>query len=217
MSGDAELLERWQAGDEASARDLLERYFPILYRFFRNKIDGDVGDLIQQTLFACSRYRGEIHTSFRAWILTIARHELYRELRKRQRRLGGEDFDASVHCVVDSATSPFSAAAKAQQGRLLLRALRHLPAELQVVLELHYWEDLSTKEMCEVLEIPQGTVKSRIRRAREQLEVALRSLAENPGEAETTIAGLETWARELRGQLGDAGGEPVSAADSVAG
>jgi RNA polymerase sigma-70 factor (ECF subfamily) len=56
-------------------------------------------------------------------------------------------------------------------------ALRRLPVELQVVVELHYWEEQSTAEMAEVLEVPQGTVKSRLRRAREQLEVDLGAAA----------------------------------------
>ena len=49
-------------------------------------------------------------------------------------------------------------------------ALRHLPLDLQVVVELHYWEEHSTAQIATVLEVPQGTVKSRLRRARALLE-----------------------------------------------
>jgi RNA polymerase sigma-70 factor (ECF subfamily) len=50
-----------------------------------------------------------------------------------------------------------------------------LPLDLQTALELHYWEELSTAELAEVLAIPQGTVKTRLFRAREQLRVLLRA------------------------------------------
>ena len=52
-------------------------------------------------------------------------------------------------------------------------ALRRLPVDLQLVVELHYWEDHSTAEIAALLELAQGTVKSRLRRAREALEADL--------------------------------------------
>ena len=86
--------------------------------------------------------------------------------------------------------------------RLLLAALRHLPLELQLILELHYWEDLSTSEMAEVVGIPQGTVKSRLRRAREQLTAQIAAHDADPTLIQTTLQNLEGWARELREQQG---------------
>jgi len=80
-----------------------------------------------------------------------------------------------------------------EEERALLGALRGLPLELQVLLELHYWEDLSTSELAGVLEIPQGTVKTRIRRARELLESALAS-----GPRPLHGDQLDEWVRSMR-------------------
>lgn len=200
MSEDLSLLEAWRGGDHRAARELLDRYFPLLYRFFRNKVDGDIDDLVQATFLACTRTRTEVHTSFRAWLLTIARHELYAHLRKQQRRRTDQELDAEIHSVVDTGTSPSVAAARAQRNRLLLAALRHLPLELQVILELHYWEDLSTSEMADVVGIPQGTVKSRLRRAREQLEAQISAHEADPALVRSTLQDLDGWARKLREQ-----------------
>ena len=49
---------------------------------------------------------------------------------------------------------------------MVLAALQHIPLELQMTLELYYWEELEVTEIAEVLEIPLGTVKSRMSRGR---------------------------------------------------
>jgi len=85
-----------------------------------------------------------------------------------------------------------------EELRLFLAALRTIPFDLQVVLELHYWEQCSVAEMAAALEIPEGTVKSRLRRGREQLRAAVDRLAERPDLASSTWHGLDTWAREVQ-------------------
>jgi DNA-directed RNA polymerase specialized sigma24 family protein len=76
--------------------------------------------------------------------------------------------------------------------------LRTIPFELQVVLELHYWEQCPVAEIAEVLGVPEGTAKSRLRRGREQLRAAVERLAERPDLAQSTLHGLDTWAREVQ-------------------
>lgn len=71
--------------------------------------------------------------------------------------------------LVDLMPSPFSAAASSEQRAVLIDAMRKLPLDLQIVLELHYWENLETREVSEVLGVPLGTAKSRLSRARTRL------------------------------------------------
>ncbi len=196
---DIELLGSWRAGDTAAGSALFERHFDALCRFFRNKLAGDgVDDLIQRTLLALvenrEQFRGD--SSFRTYLFTVARHELYAALRR-----GGRDqarFDPLVQSVHDQAPSPSTLVAQHREHRLLLDALRRIPVELQVVLELYYWEDLSAAELAGVLEIPEGTVRTRIRRARQLLEAALAELGAGEPELHSTLAGLEDWARSIR-------------------
>ncbi len=103
--------------------------------------------------------------------------------------------------VYDVDPTPSRVIAKHQEQRLLLEALRHIPLGLQIVLELTYWEKLTSPEMADLLGIPEGTVKSRVGRAREKLDEQLSKRAESPAQLETTPSDLDGWAAQLRAQL----------------
>ncbi len=173
MLDDHELLAAWRRGDQAAGGVLLQRHFRALYRFFRNKVGNEADDLIQLTMLATVKgrdgFRGDC--SFRAYLFVVARHELYRFLRKQSRE---ENFDPDGSSIYDIRPSPSAVAgARGEQG-LLLEALRCIPLQYQMALELHYWEELTTSELADALEVPVGTVKSRLRRGREALEAELK-------------------------------------------
>jgi RNA polymerase sigma-70 factor (ECF subfamily) len=197
-STDFELLDAWKAGDAAAGNSLFERHFAAVCRFFRNKVDEGVDDLIQRTFLACvesrDRFRGE--SSFRTYLFTVARHELFAHLRRREREQAR--FDPLEHSVHDLGPTPTGVVAQHRSQRLLLEALRRIPVDLQVALELFYWEDLPASELARVLELPEGTVRTRIRRGRQLVEAALREIAEGDPDLASTLAGLEDWARSLR-------------------
>jgi RNA polymerase sigma factor (sigma-70 family) len=202
---DFELLDRWKSGDTSAGNQLLKRHFDALYRFFTNKLPDQADDLIQATMMACVR---GVHTfrkecGFRSFLFVVARHELYRFIKTNYR--SREVFDPSLVSVADMGPSPSSALAKRKEQRLLLLALRRIPIELQIVLELHYWEGLSTSELADAMEIPQGTAKSRLRRAREALERELAAVAESQEDVRSTLDGLEHWVAGIRAGLGGQG------------
>lgn len=199
---DYELLQAWRDGQESAGRALFSRYFDSVYRFFRNKVDDAAEDLTQQTFMGLvqgrDRFRGD--ASFRTYIFMIARKRLYSYLRKAQR--GTDPLDGEQHSVVDlGLLSPSRVVANRQEHKLLLRALRTLPIEMQVALELFYWEELTVSEIGDVLETPIGTVKSRLQRARARLDVAIEQLADSEALLQSTMDNFEKWARELQGQL----------------
>ena len=199
---DFELLDRWRAGDNAAGNQLLKRHFDALYRFFTNKLPDHADDLIQATLMACVRGVGSFRKEcgFRSFLFVVARHELYRFIKANYR--SREVFDPSLVSVADMGPSPSSALAKHKEQRLLLLALRRIPLDLQIVLELHYWEGLSTSELADAMEIPQGTVKSRLRRGREALQAELARLTNDPALRDVALGGVETWAKEIRALVG---------------
>jgi len=192
---DLELLAAWQAGDKSAGSDLFTRHFRGLFRFFTNKLPGEAEDLVQVTWMACLRYGDSLSraTSFKSYLFAIARNQLYLRLRSREPS-GNVDF--GVSSMIDLGASPTSLAAAAERDRDLLGALRSLPVDSQIVLELHYWEDLSATELAHVLELPVGTAKSRIRRAKELLQTAL---ARDKQAAEGD--GIELWVRSMRAKL----------------
>ena len=74
-----------------------------------------------------------------------------------------------------------------------------IPVELQLTLELYYVQRLKAPEIAEILELPIGTVRSRIRRAIEQLRANMAGLADSPQPLRTTLTDLHAWAASLRG------------------
>ncbi len=203
MATDFELLEAWRSGDERAGRELFARHFDAIYRFFRSKIDDGAEDLTQQTFLGCvrgkDRYRGE--ASFRTYLFTIARNRLYTHIRDRQRR--DAVLEVGEQSVADlGLASPTQQLAARQEQRLLLQAMRSLPLDMQVALELHYWEGLSVREICEVVEAPEGTIKRRLQRARQRLDELIAELTDDEALRKSTTTDFETWAAQLRASLG---------------
>lgn len=194
---DEELFEAWRAGDAAAGAALYERYFDPLFRFLRGKVEAAVEDLLQQTFLTCVKRKDALRdgAKFRSYLFTVARHELFEHWRQRAKRAG--DVEIGELSIQDLGTSPTGIIARQAEHRLLLRALRTLPLDLQIALELHYWEGLTGPELAEVLAIPEGTVRSRLRRAQEALETAMTELAEDPESLASTRAGLDKWAASL--------------------
>lgn len=199
---DVELLQRWRDGDRAAGEELFERHFDSVARFFRNKVDHGIDDLIQRTFLACvesrDKFRGD--SSFRTYLFGVAHNVLGKHFRSKRRH--GDRIDFGVTSVHDLGPSPSVIVAKHREQRLLLEALRRLPLDLQVVLELYYWEKLPAPEVAKVVGVPEGTARTRIRRAKQLLEQEMAKLAESKDHLETTMANLDGWAASLREQAG---------------
>ncbi len=193
------LVDAWRAGDRGAGDALLRKHVPGLQRFFANKVGDERDDLVQRTILSCLKSKDafEGRSSFRTFLFTVARRQLYR-FYERQGRSETSDvgWDDSVS-VEDLAETPSQIVARHEQQRILLAALRRLPLQLQVAIELHYFEDVPTAELAEVLGVPQGTVKSRLRRGREALAEHLQRLAKTKL-ADETLASLEDWMQRIR-------------------
>ncbi|MEM9491178.1 MAG: sigma-70 family RNA polymerase sigma factor, partial [Myxococcota bacterium] len=70
--------------------------------------------------------------------------------------------------------------------------------EQQVMLELHYWEELSPTQLAEIFEVPPSTMRTRLHRARAALRQAMSALADVPEADLASDKGLDTWARSMR-------------------
>jgi RNA polymerase sigma-70 factor (ECF subfamily) len=198
---DGELLELWSGGDLTAGNELFERHFDSVKRFFDNKVGGDTEDLVQATFMSCveglARFRRA--SSFRTFLFGVARNVLREYFRQKLRIQREADFEEAK--AIDLAAGPSTVIAARREQRVLLEALRRLPIDTQVLLELHYWEVLSSRELGEVLGINENTARSRIRRARELLEEEIKSVAQSEDCLRTTLANLEDWAAQLRDAL----------------
>jgi RNA polymerase sigma-70 factor (ECF subfamily) len=201
---DAALLHGWAAGDAGAGATLFRRYYDGLFRFLRNKVDGEIEDLIQTTMLACleSVHRFEQASSFKTFLYGIARHKLYHHYRRLAR---GDAADPGATPVEAMSESPSRVLARREEERVLLVALRSIPLTYQITLELHYWEAMSVAEIGEVLQEPPGTIKSRLHRGRRLLRDEIERLASTSEVAASTLGNLSRWAAGVRDAVGSSG------------
>ncbi len=199
MDDDFELVRRWQAGDEEAGDALVRRHFWSVYRFFRSKVDDAAEDLAQRTFLACveARERVRPEQGFVSYLFGIARNQLLMHLRRHGRSSGRfEPLETSVADLQGDRAD--DGLAQHEQQRALLGALRRIPVDFQIAVELYYWEELSVSQVAAVLDVAPGTVKSRLARARDKLREQLERMALPETTLHSTLSDLEGWARSLR-------------------
>ena len=197
---DAALVAAWQDGDQAAGAELFRQYYRPVLRFFQSKVGPQGADLVQRCFLRCLEVRARIRqgSSFRCFLFGVARHVLLEHYRSK--RLG-ERIDFTERTVEDLGPTPTAEIAQGERTQQLLLALRRLPVEQQIVIELYYWEELNAREIAEIYALPEPTVRTRLRRAKLRLEQELGSVARSPGLVVETMANLETWAQRLRDQM----------------
>lgn len=199
MPDDAALIDAWKAGDREAAAQLFDHHYAAVARFFRNKVGlQEASDLIQSTFLACFEGLERMRSSsFRSYLFAVACTLLRRHFRTKRRT----PVDLGTVSVFDLDPSPSSVIAGDQLQRQLLEALRRIPIEHQVVLELFYWESLTAAELGEILGIPVGTAKTRVRRARQLLHEQMQRLDAEGLASPCTVEDLDAWASGLRLEL----------------
>jgi RNA polymerase sigma-70 factor, ECF subfamily len=186
---DVELVVRARTGDAAAQTELAERHRQAMF-FLALQLMGnrdDAMDVAQEALlrFFTTLHRFDCRRPVRPWLFQIVRNrvvDLYR--RKRVRR--HESLDATdpegkaLIELVDTAVDPERDAARSELRLRILQALSELSPIQREVLVLRDYQDLSYAEIAETLDIPIGTVMSRLhgarKRLRERLQGELRSL-----------------------------------------
>ena len=178
---DAELLARSAAGDAAAFAELYDRLAPMVaLRLHRRCVDQDVvADVVQETFTAAWRSagtwagRGDVG----AWVWTIAARRLVDAFRRRAARVSTVAYDPAVH---DEGLQPGTGVPSAEQAVMdtmltgpLERALATLSPELRAVLQATVLDGLSTREAAVLLDVPEGTVKTRAMRARIAVRAAM--------------------------------------------
>ena len=200
MESDRELFEAWRGGDARAGSTLFDRYARELYWFFCDKVSENAAeDLVQETFLACVKVAGDFRgdSSFRTYLYTAARSRLYNYLSRVKAKNDKVDF--GITTLHDLGPTPTGMVARRERDRVLLEALRRIPIDLQIAIELYYFEQIQGDALAEVLGVPMGTVRTRLRRARERLHEQLVAL-EAAGPLHDTVADLESWAAEIRKQ-----------------
>lgn len=189
MDDDDQLLAAWRDGDRTAGDTLIARWFEPVCRFFRSKLGDDVEDLIQRTFLDCLESRDRLRsTSFRSFLFAVARNRLFDELRRDLRKPVDQ---LGTLSIAELRTRPSERIARSETRDAVVRAMQTLPLDMQITLELAYWEDLAGSEIAATLGISEHTVRSRLSRARGLLRERVEQELEKTPELERTIAELE--------------------------
>lgn len=181
---DEELILQFQQGNENAYIELVNRYKNKLINFTFNYLgDRDLAeDIVQETMLKLyeKRHYYKAIAKFSTWIYTIARNQANTELRKRKRRnisflsqmtKNGKDFDLDSKSpdLINELQNTYLA-------KRINKAIQLLPEHFREVIVLRDIQGLSYEDIGLVMDAPLGTIKSRINRARIQLQAELHDL-----------------------------------------
>lgn len=183
---DRQLVARWQSGDESAFEELVRiherRVFGLLYRMMGTREEAE--DVAQETFLSLHRHGRSFRSEarFSTFVYRVAANAALNRRRSlgrgrtRMRRLelrqaAGDDLPSAPRCPED-ATAGSEMAAQVQQ------ALQQLAPAMRMPLVMYEMEGLSYSEIAESLDVAEGTVKSRIHRARQMLRRELAPVVE---------------------------------------
>lgn len=198
---DLDLLLGWRHGDARMGAALYDRHKQAVTNLFRRNVQNkqDIPDLVQQTFLACLHAENdpEISASVRGYILGIAFHTMTAFFRRaRMAPVFGLDEEQGTP-LASIEPDPEYLISLGDEQRLLMKAIRRLPIEYQVIIELNYWESITCDEIALILQVPKGTVRSRLKRGRAALEKNLAALADSPELLAATTVSLGGWQRGI--------------------
>jgi len=189
---DADVVALAQQGRESAYRELLRRYerpvFSLVFRMVRDRTVAE--DLAQDTFIKVlnhiDKYRPEF--KFSSWLFKIANNVAIDHLRRRRldtisidgspNAATASEIEASSFEIADQAESPLEELASRELGTAIERAIASLRPEYRACIMLRHVEGRSYEEIAATLDLPLGTVKTFIHRARHQLREQLQELRE---------------------------------------
>jgi len=179
----------------ASSTDYINGLYGYAMVLTRNHAEAE--DLVQETyvraLRAMSRLRAD--SNMKGWLLKILRNLWLNQLRKRRtgpRILDTDVGDGLVENIVDSGKDAYATYLEKTETERVRSAIQQLPVEFREIILLREFDDLSYKEIADLLDCPAGTVMSRLARARAKLRVILSSTPTRPEPARSEYEMIES-------------------------
>ncbi|MFI5493479.1 RNA polymerase sigma factor [Actinoplanes sp. NPDC051859] len=183
MEQDEMLMSAVAGGDQDALRVLYERHAAVMLRLIRRLTQnrGVAEECLQESWLAvwqsAATFRGD--APVRSWLLGVARRQAHNRLRKAS--LTTVELNDTTDAV-DTAPGVEEQVLAQARSEQLAKAVRGLPEHLREVLVLVLVEELPYQEVGAALDIPVGTVKSRMSHARKRLAAALTTVSERVGE-----------------------------------
>ena len=184
------LIKKFQEGEIDAYNEIVHRYKDRLYNFiyrFLNDMDRSE-DLVQDTLIKLYTHKNSYReiAKFSTWLYTIAANLAKTELRKLKRRktfsITELSYDDREFIISSSDSDPSKDHLSQNLEKNIQNALSELPDDFKTIIILRDIQELSYDDISKIVELPLGTVKSRINRGRLKLQQLLKRKGENPTE-----------------------------------
>ncbi len=182
-AADVELAARCRAGEPAAWEYLVRQYsrrvYQLAYKFVGRHEQAE--DLTQEVFLKIYRSLDQYNPDvgdFPNWLLRLARNLIIDDYRRRQRQPaeGGEDLEVHVHHLQSRTDHPQQRIERQEQSLQIMQAIEKLSPDLRQCVIMRDIEEMTYQEIVEKLQIPEGTVKSRINRGRIELARILRRM-----------------------------------------
>ncbi len=183
---DEQLIAEFQADDDRAFVELVDRYkdrlVNFVYRFLHDMTDAE--DLVQETFLKVYKNKHAYReiAKFSTWIYTIAGNLARSELRKKKRRktytMSEMSFEDNEFTPVDPDKDTEGIVFNTYAGQEIMKAIKQLAEPFKTIIILRDIQELSYEDISTILDIPMGTVKSRVNRARLKLQETLSYLKE---------------------------------------
>ena len=176
------LIEQCLAGDQSAWEQIVRqnwrKVFNVAYKFVGRHEEAE--DLTQDIFLKIFKALGTFdrRANFQTWIVSISRNlciDHYRSVRKERQTIAREVDTGDLQPASPDRT-PYAAAEHQDLRAMLREALQMLPATLRTAVVLRDLQELSYQEIAEKLDLPEGTVKSRINRGRTELARQIRKM-----------------------------------------
>ena len=179
---DEERMRDLAQGKAEALQPLFARYAPLVFHIASQSLGSAAAeDIVQDVFFSVWRKADTFDPrkgSFRPWLLQIAHYRVLNELRTRSRRppLHLETDPDALASIPDTDSEPLEAAWQSYRQEAVRAAVGRLPPAQRQALSLAYFEELSHDQVAAALNLPLGTVKTRIRSAMQKLRFLLAPL-----------------------------------------
>ncbi|RLA94385.1 MAG: RNA polymerase subunit sigma [Deltaproteobacteria bacterium] len=174
MKAEHAVIGRIAQGDRDAFRELYDRYYKAVYLYAYRLLGEEAEDVANEVMMeiwkGAKRFKGRSQVS--TWIFGIAANKVRKKLKKGFRSVGEEGLEEAVN----GGTPPDEVSHRLQLKEKFKEALERLSPEHREVLHLAYYEDLSVKEISEIVGCPLNTVKTRMFYARQRLRAILEQM-----------------------------------------
>lgn len=179
------LIHRAQKGDQDAFASLVDEHQRYVYNLALRvlKDENEALDLAQETFVrawtALPNFKGQ--SQFRTWLYRIVTNLCYNRLPNLRRSLNdlGDDVMEEIPATTSAFANPVSEFESSETRKHLYRAIEHLDENYRLLITLRYQNELSYEEIASTLNLPLGTVKTGIFRAKEQLRKSLAHLEDS--------------------------------------